>query len=631
MTRKRTSAADPTPPRAIPVRVVLVTMDPHLASACQRANATLARELPGLSLSLHAAAEFASDSAALKRCCDDIAQAHIIVATMLFMEDHFQPVLAALSARRRDCDALVCIMSAGEVTRLTRMGAFSMDGPRSGVLALLSKLRGKKSTAQKGNAGARQMRMLRRIPKLLRFIPGTAQDLRAYFLTLQYWLGGSEQNLVNLVRFLIDRYADGPRQVLRGSLKATAPVEYPEVGLYHPRLPARIVDRVASLPQSADADAPTVGLLVLRSYVLAGNTAHYDGVIAALEGRGLRVVAAFASGLDSQPAIERFFRHDGATTIDALVSLTGFSLVGGPAYNDSAAAARVLTSLDVPYVVAHPVEFQTLEQWQSSERGLTPVESTMMISIPELDGATGPLVFGGRSASGSEHARNMRVEPERAGMLAARVAKLVSLRRTARADRKVGIVLFNFPPGSGNTGTAAHLAVFESLHRTLRGLQTAGYQVEVPATVDELRERIVSGNGGRYGAHANVHARVAVDDHVRRERWLREIEAQWGPAPGRLQCDARSIFVLGERFGNVFVGVQPAMGYEGDPMRLLFERDFAPTHAFAAFYRWLREEFHADAVLHFGTHGALEFMPGKQNGMSAACWPDRLIGDLPNI
>ena len=110
-----------------------------------------------------------------------------------------------------------------------------------------------------------------------------------------------------------------------------------------------------------------------------------------------------------------------------------------------------------------------------------------------------------------------------------------------------------------------------------------------------------------------------------------EIEAQWGPAPGRQQSDGGSIFVLGAQFGNVFVGVQPAFGYEGDPMRLLFEKGFAPTHAFSAFYRYLREDFGAHAVLHFGTHGALEFMPGKQAGLSGACWPDRLIGDLPNF
>jgi magnesium chelatase subunit H len=375
-----------------------------------------------------------------------------------------------------------------------------------------------------------------------------------------------------------------------------------------------------------------VGLLLMRSYVLAGNTHHYDGVIEALEERGLQVVPAFASGLDARPAVERFFMRDGKATVDAVVSLTGFSLVGGPAYNDTEAAQEMLARLDVPYLTALALEFQTLEQWQTSDQGLMPVEATMMVAIPELDGATGSLVYGGRSGAAlPEQARDMHAHTERVEVLAERVERLIRLRRTARAERKVAVVLFNFPPNAGNTGTAAYLSVFASLFNTLKAMHAAGYRVEMPASIDELRERIVNGNAIRHGAHANVHARVRVDDHVRRESWLADIEKQWGPAPGKQQSDGASIFVLGERFGNVFVGVQPAFGYEGDPMRLLFEKGFAPTHAFAAFYRWLREDFGAHAVLHFGTHGALEFMPGKQAGLSGACWPDRLIGDLPNL
>ncbi|HEX7532495.1 MAG TPA: magnesium chelatase subunit H, partial [Methyloceanibacter sp.] len=276
------------------------------------------------------------------------------------------------------------------------------------------------------------------------------------------------------------------------------------------------------------------------------------------------------------------------------------------------------------------VEFETLEEWQDSDRGLLPVEATMMVAIPELDGSTGPILFGGRSERAA-NPRDMQAHPERVAKLAERVERMIVLRRTPRADRKLGVVLFNFPPNAGATGTAAYLSVYESLHRTLTGLKIAGYSVEVPASVDELRDRILGGNAARFGAGANVHARITADDHIRRERHLGEIEAQWGPAPGKHQSDGSSIFVLGERFGNVFVGVQPAFGYEGDPMRLLFEKGFAPTHAFSAFYRWLSEDFAAHAVLHFGTHGALEFMPGKQAGMSAACWPDRLIGALPNF
>ena len=128
-----------------------------------------------------------------------------------------------------------------------------------------------------------------------------------------------------------------------------------------------------------------------------------------------------------------------------------------------------------------------------------------------------------------------------------------------------------------------------------------------------------------------MYQRVPVDDHVRAEPWLAEIEAQWGPAPGKEWTDGQHLFVLGESFGNVLVGIQPPMGYEGDPMRMLFEGGLAPTHVFSHFYRWLREDFGANAVLHFGTHGSLEFMPGKQVGLSGQCWPDRLIADLPNV
>ena len=625
------------------MKVVIVTMDSHVASTTDSARLKLSKEIPGLELNVHAASEFTADPAKLRSCLVDIADADIIVGMMLFLEEHFQPLLPALIARRENCDAMVCAMSAGEVTKLTRMGKFDMSAPTSGLMTLLKKLRG--SSQKTGSAGANQMAMLRRIPKLLRFVPGTAQDVRAYFLTLQYWLAGSEENIANLVRSLVDRYADGPRRRLRGALKALPPKEYPEVGVYHPRIPGRFAETLDKLPTTSGKAKATVGLLVMRSYVLAGNAGHYDGMIAALEARGLKVVPAFASGLDARPAIEKFFLEDGRPTIDAMVSLMGFSLVGGPAYNDAKAAEEILTKLDVPYIAAHPVEFQTLEQWQGSERGLLPVESTIMVAIPELDGSTGPAVFGGRAQGGttcsgcddgcsfpkSESLRDMHVCKERADALAARVEKLALLRRSERAQRKVAVILFNFPPNAGNTGTAAYLSVFESLHRVLVAMKAAGYTVDPPASVDALRDSIIKGNAARFGALANVHARVSVDDHVRRERWLQPIEAQWGPAPGRQNTDGASIHVLGERFGNVFVGVQPAFGYEGDPMRLLFERGFTPTHAFSAFYRWLKEDFGAQAVLHFGTHGALEFMPGKQTGLSGSCWPDRLIGDLPNL
>jgi magnesium chelatase subunit H len=179
----------------------------------------------------------------LQACKDDIARGNIIVASMLFIEEHVKAIGPALAARRDHCDAMMCCMSTGEIMKNTSMGRFKMDGEQKGPLALLKKLRGDRSKDKKDSgrtAGERQMAMLKRLPKLLRFIPGTAQDVRNYFLAMQYRIAASDANIANLVRLLVDKYADGERRDLRGKVTAQAPVEYPEQGVYHPDIKGRV-------------------------------------------------------------------------------------------------------------------------------------------------------------------------------------------------------------------------------------------------------------------------------------------------------------------------------------------------------------------------------------------------------
>lgn len=612
-------------------RIAIVTLDAHVAGPAARVTRKLENEFPGLFVSVHAAAEWAEKNASLEAAKDAIRHADIVIANLLFIEEHIRAILPELEARRDHCDAMLGMIADPQIVKLTRMGELDMTKPASGAMALLKKLRGKSEPS--ASSGEKQMKMLRRLPKILKFIPGKAQDLRAWFLTMQYWLGGSDDNVEGMIRFLISRYS---REEKWRQIKSEAPVEYPEVGLYHPKLPKRITTSLSELPGPKDPVA-TVGVLMLRSYVLASDTAHYDAVIRSLEEQGVRVIPAFAGGLDGRPAIEAFHQE-----IDALVSLTGFSLIGGPAYNDSDAAVETLSKLDVPYIAAHPLEFQSLCQWHQSEGGLGPVETTMLIALPEIDGATNPTVFAGRHCSDScdvceKLSESQPVERamvpciERVDALVAKTKRLAKLRRSSKAQRKIGIVLYGFPPNAGSVGTAAYLSVFESLFNTLVRLKSDGYVVDVPETVDALRERVLKGNSERFGTEASVGAYVNADEIVSGTPWLSEIEESWGPAPGRIQSDGKGVFVLGVELGNVFVGVQPSFGYEGDPMRLLFEKGFAPTHAFSAFYLWLKNQFKADVLLHFGMHGALEFMPGKQAGVGGDCWPDRLIGDLPNV
>jgi magnesium chelatase subunit H len=632
----RISLADPVPhDPAGGYSVVIVTLDAHAAGPAARALPRLRRDFPGLRVTVLAAAEWAETPAALTRAKAAILGADLIVANLLFIEEHITAILPELTAARAHVDAFVGMIADPQIVKLTRMGDLDMSQPASGAMALLKKLRGTK--APSASSGEKQMSMLRRLPKILKYIPGKSQDLRAWFLSMQYWLGGSDDNIEAMIRYLVGRYS--PNRDWRG-IKAAAPVEYPEVGLYHPDLPARITTDPAGVPRPQGATA-TVGLLMLRSYILASDTAHYDAVIRAFEARGIAVLPAFAGGLDGRPAMQAFMTG----RVDALVSLTGFSLVGGPAYNDSPAAVQALADLDVPYIAAHPLEFQTLGQWAASGGGLGPVETTMLIALPEIDGATNPTVFAGRHGgdgcegcgrrcepSAQAETRAMAPCPERIEALVDKTARLAHLRRTQVAERKVAVVLYGFPPNAGAAGTAAYLGVMESLFNVLTAMQAEGYATgDLPATVDALRAAILCGPEALHGQPAHIAARVPAAEIVARSRWLRDVEGAWGPAPGRHQTDGRDVYILGRRFGNVFVGLQPVFGYEGDPMRLLFEKGFAPTHAFATFYRWLRDDFGADALLHFGMHGALEFMPGKQAGVGEGCWPDRLIGNLPNI
>ena len=427
----------------------------------------------------------------------------------------------------------------------------------------------------------------------------------------------------------------------------------------------------------------TIGLLLMRPQVISKTTKHYDQLIRAIEAEGLSVIPALATLMDNREACEKFFLDDRRQTIDdrrkatnseelaviscdfvdrlsqptketiheitrnsprginhlpssivrgqprvsQIVSLTGFSFVGGPAMNDSEAAAEFLKDLNRPYRSAVSLDMQTIESWLGSQTGLNPVQAGMQIAIPEIDGATEPFVYGGIPGSG--------VEPvaleDRCERFARRLKHWNRLRTAPRDELKLALVLYCFPPNKGNIGTAADLDVFPSLWSTLNQLQADGYQIDVPVSAGQLRELLLGGNSEMFGATANIGYRMSADEYRRLCPYVDEIETEWGAAPGRINSFGNDLLIQGMQLGNVFIGVQPTFGYEGDPMRLMMARGSAPHHGFMAFYTYIEKVFGADAVVHVGTHGATEFMPGKQVGLSGECWPDRLIGELPNI
>ena len=475
------------------------------------------------------------------------------------------------------------------------------------------------------------LKLIGRLPGILKFVPtaGKLGDIKSYLLLFCYFLQPTPNNIRSMLLFAIKRYAPGDYR----RIKVELPEAMPAVAIYHPEAP-KLFETFGAYKKwyqrkggrSLDPER-TIGLLLMRPQIVSDSRRHYDGLIRAIEREGLAVIPATSTFMDNRDACAQFFVEGERSLVSQIVSLTGFSFVGGPAMNDSEAAAEFLRGLNVPFRSMVSLDVQTVENWKQSKIGLNPIQTAMQVAIPEIDGATEPFVYGGLHEGGAQP------EPleERCKRIARRLARWNRLRIAKREDLRLAFLIFCFPPDKGNIGTAADLDVFPSLLQILIKLREEGYAVEVPNSAEDLRELLLEGNSTEYGSIENVAYRMSVDEYRRLCPYVDSIEGEWGRAPGTINSNGREILISGIHLGNVFVGVQPTFGYEGDPMRMLAAQSGAPHHGFMALYTYIEKIFCGDAVVHVGTHGAMEFMPGKQVGLSENCWPGRLIGELPNI
>src|SRR5688572_17486296 len=557
----------------------------------------------------------------------DLAEANIVFVIHVMDGENASRLVAALDAYKDRHDAVVVINCMPDLMRLTRMGKLDV-GKFAGWMGRYVKR--DKANGSKRH-GHHYLKLIDRLPGILKFVPtaGALTDAKHYLYLFCYFLQPTPANIRAMLLYSLKQYVSDER--LR-SVKISTPQQVPSVAIYHPDA-AELFETFeaykkwhkAKKKKSLDPES-TIGLLLMRPQVVSKTTKHYDALIRAIEKENLTVIPAIATLMDNREAVSRFFNH-GSKRISQLVSLTGFSFVGGPAMNDSAAAAEFLRELNVPYRSAVSLDTQTIEAWRESATGLNPVQAGMQVAIPEIDGATEPFIYGGIPAKGQEPAPL----DDRCARFARRLKRWNNLRTAGRDQIKLALVLFCFPPSKGNIGTAADLDVFPSVCDLLKRLASEGYNLEVPATADELRERLLGGNSEQFGLAANVAYRMTTTEYLRLCPYVRDVEKDWGTAPGAINSFGGELLIQGLTLGNVFIGVQPTFGFEGDPMRLMMARSGSPHHGFMAFYTYLSQVFQADGVIHFGTHGALEFMPGKQIGLSSECWPDRLIGELPNF
>jgi magnesium chelatase subunit H len=602
----------------------------------------------------------------------DIAESDIVFIIHVTNQENASRIMRTLGQSGGGLCAVVAINCMPDLMRCTRMGKLdfarlmSPRGPAATGSApslvrrlgtwMADSIKGSRSgTDRRASGPAHYTRLISYLPSILRFLPaaGKLADIKHYLYLYCYFLQPTPANIRSMVLYAIKHYLPGNKR-----LKIQAPESLPAVGIYHPDAPALFETFEAyrkwyvsnrGLPLDRDH---TIGLLLMRPQIVSKTRGHYDRLIHAIEEEGLSVIPAISTFMDNREACGEFFVEQGNSRgraevitggnepgqsgnglagrtprVSQILSLTGFSFVGGPAMNDSQAAVRFLKDLNVPLRSMVSLDIQSIESWQQSRLGLNPVQTAMQVAIPEIDGATEPFIYGGMPQSG--------VEPEpiedRCRRIARRIARWNRLQTVPPGDIKVALVLFCFPPNKGNIGTAAELDVFPSLIEILGRLRQEGYSVEPPRDAGTLRDLLIGADTTHGHMPANVAYRMSVDEYRRLCPYVEEVEREWGRAPGQINSNGRELLIPGIHLGNVFIGVQPSFGYEGDPMRLLAGEGGAPHHGFMALYTYIERVLGADAVIHVGTHGALEFMPGKQVGLSSGCWPDRLIGELPNV
>jgi magnesium chelatase subunit H len=578
--------------------------------------------------------------------------------------------------------------SALELMALTQLGKFVIGEKPKGMPKPVQFILSKFGSGKEEDRLAGYLSFLKVGPKLLKFIPARkVQDLRNWLIIYGYWNAGGVDNVASMFWYLAQTYLGIPVDDIPPA------IETPNMGLLHPDYEGYFESPVAYLdwyetareqghggarghggagerrldapahsdaPMRRCADAPTpprVAILLYRKHVITRQP-YIPQLIRAFEAAGLAPLPIFINGVEGHVAVRDWLTTDyeqaqralgvrdcpslaaAAVRVDAIVSTIGFPLVGGPAGSMAAGrqvevAKRILSAKNVPYTVAAPLLIQDIYSW--TRQGVGGLQSVVLYALPELDGAIDPIPLGGLVGD------QIYLVPERVKRLTGRLKSWIALRRKPPAERKLAIILYGFPPGYGATGTAALLNVPKSLLQLLHALKAEGYQVgDLPSDGEVIIEQVKAADqawetrGGGEAETGAPHAPTTVN--VRQlEKWLgylktHRIEKQWQSLTGTGIKTLGDDFLLGGvQYGNVWIGVQPPLGVSGDPMRLMFERDLTPHPQYAAFYTWLQRAWQADAVVHFGMHGTVEWLPGSPLGNTGYSWSDILLGNLPHL
>jgi len=480
-------------------------------------------------------------------------------------------------------------------------------------------------------------------------------DDAIYRKVSQYLDYGGRKNFYSLILYLANYF-------IGSNYEFSEPARPIWEGIYHPDF-----DHVPTLKEYLQskcvAGRPTVGLWFYQSLWQAGNTLFIDRLIEEIERQGANVIPVFLHAAKdvergtkgAEWVVENLFMKDGRPIIDVLISTLMFSLSIKPwEGSDTGEGQEVARSeewfikrLNVPVLKAI-VTYNTLADWNESLQGCSPMDISMGIAMPEFDGMLITVPVAARERTDIDPltgARVIRFEPlpERTNKIVRLSLNWAKLRHIPNSQKKVAIIFHNYPPRDDRIGTAFGLDSPVSVLNIMKAMDDAGYTIErMPengqALIENVKSRLTLDRRWRSPEELAKRAIDSVTEGDYKD-WFEQLPvavqekmtSAWGEAPGKLFVHKKNLIIPGVINGNIFIGLQPSRGFLEDPAAIYHSPDHPIPHHYYAYYRWIRDVFRADLVMHIGKHGSLEWLPGKSVGLSDSCFPDIAISDLPNI
>lgn len=458
-------------------------------------------------------------------------------------------------------------------------------------------------------------------------------------ITGQYFAQGAQENIKRFQLYVLNsvgmKLKDGEDLSI---------VEWPDQWIHHPDAPVAMFktwDDYFNWYQNQNSyqkNGSWIGIVAYDSSFKGDNQEMHVALLRSLESKGFNVILTFANAQGRINITNQYFKNGNTTRIDALITCVGFNYVTG-----ITEGVKIFEDLNIP--VFAPVYSSNLEEWLETSYGLVS-ELHWQIAQPELDGRIEPILMGGKESAEIDEETGITVIrykpiPERIERITERVKNWVELRKLDNFDKQIALLYYNI--GGGKDGvSASYLDVVQSVESILKALKEEGYNIPVDYSAEDIVNlMLTAGNNAGSWAPGELEKVVAagaitipISEYL---KWFQtlpealqaEVLAEWGPAPGNVMIYQDKIVIPGVMIGNVFLGPQPMRGWGEDPEKIRHSTTLPPHHQYIAFYMWLQNQF--NAVIHLGTHGTLEWLPGRSVGLGDDDWPDVLLGNLPNI